>query len=67
MRKGEIRNNILAESPEEFSEQLVSWIDDIEANLKDILNTLDGIKGLDDLHKIEDARNALDKICDGLY
>jgi hypothetical protein len=67
MRKGELRQEILSDCPDEFRETLEDWLNGIEANLKNIIEALDSVKGLGDLHKIEGARNDLDEMCDGLY
>lgn len=67
MRKGKLRSEIMDECPDEFREELSLWIDSVEQEFKSILNHLESVKGLDDLHKIEDVRRDLDEMCDGLY
>lgn len=67
MRRGELRKEILDDCPDDFRDTLDGWINGVESNFKSILETLDDVRGLDDLHKIQCARNALDEMCDGLY
>lgn len=66
MQKGELRKKILDESPDEFLDTLVDWVDDLESMLVDVLSYFD-IGGVDDLHKIEDAKREIEDITDGLY
>lgn len=66
MIRGELRKQIFDDCPEEFEDELKNWIDELESKLNDILGLLE-IKELSDLDKIEDAKNSLEDICDGLY
>ncbi len=71
MRRSELRQKILdecpEECPEEFWEYLGNWIDEIEKLAKEPLDTLDRVKGVDDLQLIKDARDDLYKLCVALY
>ncbi len=66
MFKGKLRNEIMEDCPEEFKEELKDWIDDLEAKLNSVLSELD-IDSLSDLRNIEDAKEELEQIADGLY
>ena len=67
MRKGKLRKEIIDQCPEEFRDCLGDWINDLELCFKDILSKLDDVNNLGDLHMIEDVRNDLSEMCDGLY
>lgn len=61
------RSDILDEIEDDKVRQHVSdALDSIEMAISDVIDLLD-IKGLDDLHKIEDAEIALTTLKDELY
>jgi len=66
MTRGERRNLILENCPDEFREELQSHIYDIECELTSILDKLD-ITDISDLSNIEDARRLVDDLNDSLY
>lgn len=66
MNKGELRQKIMDECPDEFSEELGCWIDDLENLLHSALDNFD-VKSVQDLHRIEDAQQAIEDIRVGLY
>lgn len=66
MQKGELRTKILDECPDDFREVLECWINDVEHLLHGTLDHFD-IDGVDDLHKIGDAKRAIEDIHGGLY
>jgi len=66
MKQGELRRKLTDECPEEFLEYLEDWCNDLESLLSDALGNFD-IDGVEDLHKIEDAKRAVEDIKDGMY
>ena len=66
MNKGQRRKDILDGCPEEFYEQLVSFIDDIEVIVNEIKDDLD-ICGIGEIDRIENAYDTADSLADSLY
>lgn len=53
--------------PEKFEGVLIDFIDEIEWEVNEAKKTLDGINGVNDLHRVEDCWELLDKIAKALY
>lgn len=66
MSTGKLRKEILDACPEDFTDELSGWIDDVESRLSDALGSFD-IDGVDELHKIEDAKRSIEELKDDLY
>ncbi|MFW0776329.1 MAG: hypothetical protein ACN2B6_01235 [Rickettsiales bacterium] len=69
--KGKLRKNIITLVEDKLSEddlcEIGIFIDDIERAAQDAADIFDDIRGIDDLHKIEDAKKAIDELADALY
>ena len=64
--QGKLRKKILSECPEEFEGALIDWIDDLEMELKSILEAMD-ISDISELSNLEEAYSGLRFIVNGLY
>ena len=64
--KGELRQNITNNCPEEFLEELNDYITIIEQNVLEVVNLLN-IEDIGALSNIEDAFMKADKLADSLY
>lgn len=71
MRKSELRNKILEiilnDVSEEDYEEVCLVIDEIENEAQSARDILDDIDGIGDLHKVEDARGAINDLAEALY
>jgi hypothetical protein len=66
MNKGELRNEILENCPEEFHDELKEYIDKLESLVDEIVCELN-IDSISDIGNIETAYNLADDLADGLY
>lgn len=60
------RSDITDDCPEEFAEQLNTFLDHIEYRVREIRDSLD-ISGVGDLQNIESAYDDAKILCDDLY
>ena len=61
------RKEIMDQCPEKFEGVLIDFIDEIEWEVNEAKKTLDGINGINDLHRVKDCWELLDKISKALY
>ncbi len=70
MERGVKRKEILANLPDEctdeFADLLTKFIDDIELELNNIYNLMD-IDSISELDQLEDAQKAIDDLKDSIY
>jgi len=66
MNKGQRRKNILDDCPDEFHDELESFINEIENEVNNIINEL-SITSISELGRIEEAYNLADDLADSLY
>ena len=63
MKRGQLRDEILNDCPDEFVDRLTEFINDIEDNVIYITVNFD----IGDLNKLEDAKSAADELKKALY
>ena len=66
MNKGDLRKSILYGCPEDFTDELSSYIDDIESTINEVLDDIE-TSGLSDADGIDDAVGKLQGLSNGLY
>lgn len=69
--RGELKIKLLEIIEEEVASEIYDEVEqvicDFEHEVQSIRDKLDDIKGIDDLHYVEDARDMADKLADKLY
>jgi len=63
---GQKRKKIMDECPEEFEDELKSFIDEVESEVGSIVDLLD-ISSIDELHQIEEAQKIATNLADDIY
>lgn len=66
MIKGELREQIMSNCPEDFEDELKDFIDKLECFMADIVSEL-SIESIADIGCIEEAHSLADDLCDSLY
>lgn len=64
--RGELREKILDECPDDFRDELADWINDLEQRMEEIVDLLD-ISSVHDLSDIEDAKSKLEDLKDAIW
>ena len=64
---GQLREKILSNCPDDFNDNLQSWINDVESRVNNAKDTLGTIQSINDLELVKDANDILVSLAEDLY